>query len=166
MARDVNKLVTRVAHALRVRGETVGFAESCTGGLLSSMMAAMPGISDVFMGATVSYSNQVKENVLAVPHSQIRSFGAVSIPVARSMAAGGRSLLGVDWCVSITGIAGPGGGSPSKPVGTVCFGVRGPAVEKTVQEHFTGSRHVIQKASAEHALRLLLDELEENEAGS
>ncbi|MEK7356227.1 MAG: CinA family protein, partial [Bdellovibrionota bacterium] len=124
MRSSANKLVTDVAEALRARGENVGFAESCTGGLISSMLAAMPGISDVFHGSVVAYSNRVKENLLAVPNSQIRSFGAVSAPVARSMAAGGRNSLGVDWCVSISGIAGPGGGSPAKPVGTVCFGVR------------------------------------------
>jgi nicotinamide-nucleotide amidase len=166
MARDVNKLVTELANALRARGLTVGFAESCTGGLLSSMMASMPGVSDVFVGSIVCYSNQVKENVLGVPASQLRTFGAVSVPVAKSMAAGARRVLGADWCVSITGIAGPGGGSPAKPVGTVCFGVRGPGVEKVQQEQFTGSRHVVQKASAEHALRLLLEELGESEAGS
>lgn len=166
MGRDVHKLVTQLAGALRSRGLTVGFAESCTGGLLSSMMAAMPGISDVFVGSIVSYSNHVKENVLGVPNSQLRTFGAVSLPVARSMAFGARAVLGVDWCVSITGIAGPGGGSMAKPVGTVCFGVRGPGVEKVIQEQFTGSRHVVQKASAEHALRLLLEELGEIEPGS
>ncbi|MES2963465.1 MAG: CinA family protein [Bdellovibrionota bacterium] len=166
MGRDVNKLVTKVAGALRSRGQTVGFAESCTGGLLSSMMAAMPGVSDVYNGAIVSYANHVKQTLLGVPVSQLRTFGAVSVPVARSMVNGARAVLGVDWCVSITGISGPGGGSVAKPVGTVVFGVSGPGVDKVVQEHFTGSRGVVQKASAEHALRLLLEELGESESGS
>lgn len=164
MRRDANKLIHDIANALRARGETVGFAESCSGGLMSGTMAAVPGVSDVFMGGVVAYSNEVKMNLLQVPFTQIRSMGAVSLPVARSMANGARAALGVDWAVSVTGIAGPSGGTPTKPVGTVCFGIRGPGVDKVIQEHFAGGRQVIQKASAEHALRLLLDELGDFEA--
>ena len=153
-------LVEKVVSALRARGETMSFAESCTGGLLSSLVTASAGVSDVYMGSIIAYSNRIKENVLGVSGAQLRAMGAVSLPVARSMATGARSVLGTTWSLSITGIAGPGGGTPSKPVGTVCIGVAGPAIDKAVQVHFAGSRSVIQLASAEHALRLLLSELD------
>ncbi len=152
-----SELVEEVVAKLRARGETLSFAESCTGGLLSSMVTALPGVSDVYMGSVVSYSNAIKESLLGVSHSQLRALGAVSLPVARSMATGLRARFQTTWTVAVTGIAGPGGGSVEKPVGTVCFAVAGPAFEKTVQMHFTGSRQVIQQASADHALRLLLE---------
>jgi PncC family amidohydrolase len=159
--RSDHELIEKVVAALRARGETVSFAESCTGGLLSSLCAAMPGVSDVYMGSIVAYSNAVKESLLDVPSSLLRSSGAVSLPVARAMARGVRTRIGTTWALSITGIAGPGGGSPAKPVGTVCVGVAGPALDKADQVHFAGGRSVVQLASAEYALRLLLAELTE-----
>ena len=154
-----SELVEKAVSALRARGETMSFAESCTGGLLSSMCTALAGVSDVYIGSVIAYSNAVKENVLGVPATQLKSVGAVSVPVAKSMALGLRSLLKTTWTISITGIAGPGGGTPQKPVGTVCFGVVGPGVERVVQMQFTGSRSVIQQASADYALKLLLEEV-------
>jgi len=158
--RSDSALVEKVITGLRARGETLSFAESCTGGLLSSLLTASPGVSDVFMGSVVAYSNRVKENILGVSPAQIKAMGAVSLPVARAMASGARSALGSTWSVSITGIAGPGGGSPQKPVGTVCIGIAGPAIESAIQVQLAGSRSVIQLASAEEGLRLLLNELE------
>lgn len=152
-----SELVGEVVTKLRARGETVSFAESCTGGLLSSMFTAQAGVSDVYIGSVVAYSNVIKESILGVPRTQLLSHGAVSIPVARSMALGLRSRFGTTWAVSVTGIAGPGGGSLEKPVGTVCVAVAGPGIEEVVSVHFTGSRQVIQQASADHALRLLLE---------
>ena len=152
-------LIEKVVSTLRDRGETVSFAESCTGGLLSSLLTAHSGVSDVYMGSIVAYSNQVKENLLGVSQTQLRSVGAVSLPVARAMAVGVRERMGTTWALSITGIAGPGGGTVTKPVGTVCIGVAGPAIDKADQVHFAGSRSVIQLASAEQALRLLLNEM-------
>lgn len=157
--RSDHALVEKVISALRARGETVSFAESCTGGLLSSLCTVLPGVSDVYMGSVVAYSNAVKASLLGVPVTQLRSSGAVSLPVARSMARGVRAAIGTTWALSVTGIAGPGGGSTDKPVGTVCVGLAGPAIDKAIQVHFAGSRSVIQLASAEHALRLLLAEL-------
>ncbi len=157
--RSDSDLISDVVSALRARGETLSFAESCTGGLLSSLVTATSGVSDVYMGSIVAYSNRVKENVLGVPATLLRSVGAVSLPVARSMAMGVRESLETTWSLSITGIAGPGGGTPQKPVGTVCIGIAGPAIDRAVQVQFDGSRQSIQKASAEEALRLLLNEL-------
>lgn len=160
-------LVSQVVSVLRARGFTVGFAESCTGGLLSSLVTSQAGVSDVFVGSVVAYSNSVKVGLLGVEPRILKSSGAVSLPCARAMARGVRAALGVSWGVSVTGIAGPGGGSPAKPVGTVCLGVVGPGVDRAVQVHFTGGRSVIQEASAFAALRMLLDELglDEAEAG-
>ena len=137
----------------------MSFAESCTGGLLSSLLTAQSGVSDVYIGSVVAYSNKVKENLLGVSPTQLRSMGAVSLPVARAMATGVRERMGTTWALSITGIAGPGGGTVTKPVGTVCIGVAGPGIDKADQVHFAGSRSVIQLASAEQALRVLLRQL-------
>ena len=149
-------LVEAVFARLLARGDTLSLAESCTGGLLSARLAALPGVSAVYMGSLVAYSNSLKERVLGVSSSLIQSSGAVSTPVARQMAAGARRAFRSTWAISITGIAGPGGGSERKPVGTVCFGVAGPAFEEVDQRLFDGSRTRVQAASAEHALRLLL----------
>lgn len=157
--RSDQALVDSVVQALRARGQTVSFAESCSGGLLSSKLTALAGVSDVYMGSVVAYSNEVKANVLKVGEPALKAYGAVSLPVARAMASGVRNLIGTTWSLSITGIAGPGGGSPSKPVGTVCIGIAGPAIDRAVQLQFAGSRSVIQQASSDEALRLLLGEL-------
>lgn len=149
-------LVKAVIERLGARGETLALAESCTGGLLSARFGAIPGVSSVYLGSLVAYSNAAKERFLAVPGSMIRAMGAVSTPVARKMAAGARLAFRSTWAVSITGIAGPGGGSERKPVGTVCFGLAGPAFEEAEQVHIDGGRAEVQSASAEHALRLLL----------
>ena len=156
---DTDAFVEQVIQRLRERGETVGFAESCTGGLLSSMLAAVPGASDVFIGSVIAYDNEVKKGLLGVTEPLLRSIGAVSLPVARHMAIGVREAIGSTWGVSITGIAGPGGGTPQKPVGTVCFAVSGPGVEVVEQEQLDGNRRAIQANSARRALELLAVEL-------
>jgi PncC family amidohydrolase len=136
----------------------IGLAESCTGGLLSSWICAWPGVSKFYQGAVVSYARAVKEDVLQVPRPLISAHGEVSLPVARAMAAGAVTALSCDWAVSITGIAGPGGGSPGKPVGTVCFAVRGPGFENAVQQVFpaSGGRQDIQRQAALFAFDFLL----------
>lgn len=140
------------------RGWSVGLVESCTGGLLSSWICERPGISSVYAGAVVSYARAVKEQVLGVPETLIKTHGEVSVPVAKAMAAGGRKALCCLWCVSITGIAGPGGGSTAKPVGTVCFAVSGPGFEEAVVKVFPagGGRQDIQRQAALFAFDFLL----------
>lgn len=142
----------------RERGWTVGLAESCTGGLLSSWICERPGISNIFAGAVVSYARKVKETVLGVPSTLMAVHGEVSVPVAVAMASGGRRALGCTWCVSITGIAGPSGGSAEKPVGTVCFAVSGPGVEEACWRVFDagGGRQDIQRQAALFAFDFLL----------
>ena len=115
-----------VADLLLARGESLAAAESCTGGALSAKFTAMSGASAYFMGGVVSYSNEVKNQVLGVSADDLNKYGAVSEPVARQMAEGVRRVCGTTWGVSTTGIAGPTGGTPDKPVGTVWMAVAGP----------------------------------------
>lgn len=139
---------------------TLGFAESCTGGLLSSLMTSQAGISKYFKGTVVSYSGEIKHSLLGVPKHLMKTLGEVSQPVAKHMAKGARRSLNCDWSVAITGIAGPSGGTPEKPVGTVCFAVSGPGYEYVERCLIEGSDRVaIQQGSALKALELLKNAL-------
>ena len=137
---------------LRRRRLTLGVAESCTGGLVGSRLAAVAGASDVFRGGVIAYANEVKTALLDVPDGLLAEHGAVSEPVARAMAEGAARRTGAETAVAVTGIAGPDGGTPDKPVGTVwlAFAVRG-AVD-AVRVGLPGSRHDIQARSAQAAL--------------
>ena len=108
---------------LREKKLTLGFAESCTGGLAAAAVVAVPGASDVFLGSVVSYANTVKHDLLGVPETVLESAGAVSAPCALQMARGAQDALGCDIAVSVTGIAGPGGGTDDKPTGLVYISV-------------------------------------------
>ncbi len=123
---DEDSLASIVGGLLLERGETVSVAESCTGGGLGQMLTDLPGSSAYFWGGVIAYDNRVKISLLGVDESALETHGAVSDVVARQMAGGVKSLLATDWGLSITGIAGPGGGSESKPVGLVYIGVAGP----------------------------------------
>jgi PncC family amidohydrolase len=141
------------------RGWTVGVAESCTGGLLSSWICAAPGVSSFYKGAVVSYARSVKTNILNVPRPLIQTHGEVSVTVAKAMAAGAREALGSDCAVSITGVAGPSGGTVEKPVGFVCFAAVGPGFERVVSKQFEagGGRQDIQRQAALFAFDFLLN---------
>jgi PncC family amidohydrolase len=152
----LESLTEAVGAALRERGWTVAAAESCTGGLVTSLLTELPGSSDYVLGGVVAYADEVKEELLGVPGELLRSHGAVSGPVAEAMARGVRSLLGTEVGVAITGIAGPGGGSNEKPVGTVWFGVDGPHGSSTELRRFPGDRSQVRRAAVEHALTLLI----------
>lgn len=112
-----------IGKLLRERGKTISTAESCTGGNIAHMLTSVPGSSFYYRGSVVAYANDVKSELLKVPHSLLEKYGAVSKEVAESMAAGARDLLKSDYSVATTGIAGPDGGSDAKPVGTVCIAV-------------------------------------------
>jgi PncC family amidohydrolase len=141
---------------LKEKKATLGAAESCTGGRLSAKITAVPGSSEFFIGSIISYANSVKEKILEVPEIDIKNHGAVSRVVAEKMAVQVRELLNCTFSVSITGIAGPGGGTQAKPVGTVWFGISGLNIVKTEVKQFTGDRAQVQEAAANYAIELLI----------
>ena len=153
-----NAMVTTLISELRRRGWTFATAESCTAGMIGSSVGDIPGASDVFAGGIISYSNEVKEKVLGVPREILETVGAVSEPCAAAMAEGARRVCGSDIAVSVTGIAGPGGGTPEKPVGTVCFGVSTAAGTYTETRHFNGKndRAKIRRLTTAHAMFLAI----------
>ncbi len=138
--------------AAEARGLTLGTAESCTGGGVAAALTAVPGASATFLGGIVAYANSVKRGCLGVPAEVLDTHGAVSEPCARAMAQGARRALGVDVAVAITGIAGPGGGTPDKPVGTVDFAWAGPGFEDTARHHIPGDRERVRRTAAVIAL--------------
>ncbi len=123
---DLETLPGLVAYTFRSRHLTLATAESCTGGAIASQLTAMAGASEYFKGGIVAYSNEVKECALGVRHETLEAHGAVSEETVREMVTGVRQRLGADYAVATTGIAGPGGGTPEKPVGTVWIGIAGP----------------------------------------
>ena len=143
-----------VGDLLRRRGWWVAFAESCTGGLATSRMTDIPGSSDYVERSIVAYSNRAKVELLGVPEELIKEHGAVSEPVAAAMAAGIRKRAGVNVGVGITGIAGPGGGTEQKPVGTVCIAVDG-GDPKVRTFRFPGGREMVKAMSANWAIDML-----------
>jgi nicotinamide-nucleotide amidase len=146
----------RVLAACRAAGLSVATAESCTGGLVAAALTAIAGSSDVVERGFVTYSNAAKTELLDVPAALIAAEGAVSEPVARRMAEGALARSAADLAVSVTGIAGPGGGSQSKPVGLVWFGLaRRGAATLTRREVFPGDRGEVRRAAVLVALGLL-----------
>ena len=141
-------------------GAVAATAESCTGGLIAAAITAVPGSSAVLHGGFVSYANAAKTAMLGVPEALIASVGAVSREVAAAMAAGARAHTGADVAVSVTGIAGPGGGSADKPVGTVWFGIDGRSGARQDGQLFAGDRAAVRQASALHALAMIRADLE------
>jgi nicotinamide-nucleotide amidase len=148
-------LAAVVLERARRAGLSLGAAESCTGGLVGGRITDVPGSSDVFAGGVVCYADRLKTELLDVPPSLIAEHGAVSEPVARAMAEGARRRIGVDLAVSVTGIAGPAGGTDTKPVGTVWFAVASPADTDSRRIVFLGSRREIRERAAQTALFLL-----------
>lgn len=142
---------------------TLATAESCTGGLVAKLITDVAGSSAIFSGGVVSYSNDVKMKILGVSDKTLGEHGAVSEETAGEMAEGARERLGTDVAVSTTGIAGPTGGVPGKPVGTVCFGVSSKKGTKTFTKRFgeTLSREEIRTATALFALGLAKKECED-----
>ena len=158
----------RVGDALREAGATVAVAESCTGGLIGSLLTDVPGSSDYFDRSLVTYSYDAKLTALGVARESLDEHGAVSEPVAREMAAGVRDVAGADWGVSTTGIAGPDGGTPEKPVGTVYIGLAyrgewgtGDSYTRVERHEFDGDRTQIKERIARRALSTLLDAVDE-----
>ncbi|WP_414462737.1 CinA family protein [Hyphomicrobium sp. DY-1] len=154
---DVLTSAKHLIDTLRAQNRTLTTAESCTGGLVAAAITAVPGSSDVFYGGFVTYSNDAKEHMIGVDAELIKHHGAVSEAVAHAMAECAVSTTGADLAVSITGIAGPGGGSPHKPVGLVYIAVASVFDAPRVERHMFGEagRDEVRLASLRAALRLL-----------
>jgi nicotinamide-nucleotide amidase len=150
--RTVDQLV---ADLLRSRGATVATAESCTGGLLGGRLTELPGSSDYVLGGAVTYADAAKRELLGVSAELLLEHGAVSEPVARAMAEGARARLGATYALSTTGVAGPGGGSPGKPVGLVFIGCATPDGTVVRRHEFPGDRDTVRAWSVVAALHLL-----------
>jgi len=152
---DRTDLAAVVLDQLRARGSRLVVAESCTGGLLSARITAIPGASTVFIGGVVAYDNMVKSGTLDVPPELLDQYGAVSEQVVSAMAAGVQRQFAVDAALAITGIAGPSGGTAEKPVGTVWLAARYGAERRALKRVFPGDRNEIRARSAQAALDLL-----------
>ena len=154
---DLASVSAQVVRSFLEKGLTLGTAESLTGGMIAASVAGVSGASAVLMGGVVSYDARVKHELLGVEQQVIDTVGVVSEPCARQMAQGARAALKVDVAVSATGIAGPTGGTPETPVGTVFIGVAWAGGVKVDECHFTGDRQSVREQSAAHALRMALE---------
>jgi nicotinamide-nucleotide amidase len=161
-AEDEQAVEAIVLDVAREQGLTIGAAESCTGGLVAARLTSMPGSSDVFVGGLVAYDDRLKLHGLNVPAEVLERHGAVSAETAAAMASGARSALGADVGVSVTGVAGPGGGTPQKPVGLVFIHAESPDASHGVELHLPGSRDAVRRRAAASALHLLRRLLTQN----
>jgi nicotinamide-nucleotide amidase len=153
----LHSLAAAVLGACRAKGLRLATAESCTGGMVAAALTDIAGSSDVVERGLVTYSNTAKSELLAVPPELIAAHGAVSGEVAAAMAAGALARAPVDLAVSVTGIAGPGGASPAKPVGLVWFGIAAKGDDAATESRvFPGDRGVVRRAATRRALELLL----------
>ena len=158
----MNALAERIAARLKARRAMLATAESCTGGWVAQALTAIAGSSAWFERGFVTYSNAAKEEMLGVRAETIARYGAVSEETAREMALGALTHSRADFALSITGVAGPAGGSAEKPVGTVCFAWAAKGAQADAEtRHFAGDREAVRRQSVEHVLARLLERLDE-----
>jgi len=148
-----------VGNLLRQKELTLGVVESATGGLISHLITNVPGSSDYYRGSVTAYSDEIKIKVVGVKEETINKYGAVSSQVAEEMARGGRKILAVDICLADTGIAGPGGATPGKPVGLFYIGLAHPTGTYSQKHNFQGDREQNKRRAAEAALSWLKEYL-------
>ena len=144
-----------------LKGKTLVTAESCTGGGIGAALTSVPGSSEVFKGGIICYTNWVKENILEIEPTMLKKYGAVSIPVAASMALNARLMLDADIGLSVTGLAGPGGDEYGNPVGTVCIGYSSHDGSFTKQFRFSGDREEVRERAIHAAMTIVLEMLAE-----
>ena len=161
MNQSICEQAAAVGPLLRARGATVGTAESCTGVLIGHLLTEVPGSSDYYWGGVISYANRVKQELLGVPAETLDTVGAVSRETALHMARGARRLLSVTYALAVTGIAGPSGGTPEKPVGLVYIALSGPDVERCERHVWDADRHGNKILTAQRALEMLIEHLDE-----
>jgi len=164
MGQETYALSQSLGERLRQRRLTLACAESCTGGLIGHRLTNIAGSSSYFIAGVVAYAYEAKEKLLGVPHDVLLREGAVSEPVVLAMARGIRTVMNVDIGLAVTGIAGPGGATPSKPVGLTYVGIAAAGIERAQRHVWAGDRVGNKQYSAEAALRLLMDYLEELES--
>lgn len=150
----------RLVEVLKAHGKTMSAAESCTGGLIGASVTDIPGSSKVFLGSAVTYSNEIKESVLGVSRDSLIEHGAVSEQVAREMVIGAVRVFGSDYAVAVTGIAGPGGATETKPVGLVYIAVADGPRTVVTRNVFKGNRQEIRGSTVREACSLLIDMIE------
>ena len=159
---ELEALAARVGAELLARGELLAVAESCTGGWIAQCLTAIAGSSAWFDRGFVTYSNEAKEDMLGVPHQTLISSGAVSEATAGAMVQGAIARSRAHWALAVSGIAGPTGGTPDKPVGTVCFAWAGPDGWLALEtRRFSGDRREVRARTVAHALSLLLARLQQ-----
>jgi PncC family amidohydrolase len=157
-------LERRLGDLLRDRSLKLAVAESCTGGLLADRITDVPGSSDYFVGGITAYAYEAKVALLGVSWDTLKAYGAVSRETVLEMARGARRALDADIAISVSGIAGPGGGLPDKPVGTTWIGLSAADEEKAFLHHFKGDRREIKDLASSAALQHLRDYLERRKA--
>lgn len=160
MKEEIRAMALTLVSAAVKKHVTLAFAESCTGGMAATAVTEISGSSEVFMGSAVTYSNEAKAKILGVSKETLDSYGAVSAECAEEMAEGAARIYGSDIAMSVTGIAGPGGGSPEKPVGTVWFGFTRGGKTVSFKCAFRGERRAIREASVKKILAHITGELE------
>ena len=154
---NLDELAARVIEIFREKGLSLALAESCTGGMIAETITNVAGASDIFYGSAVTYVNSAKEHILGVARETLEKHGAVSSECAEEMACGARRVYGADVAMSVTGIAGPGGGSEAKPVGTVWFGLAAKDDAETFRRRFDGDRAAVRRQTVEEVLRRLAE---------
>lgn len=154
---NLDELAPHVIEIFREKGLSLALAESCTGGMIAETITNVAGASDIFYGSAVTYVNSAKEHILGVARETLEKHGAVSSECAEEMACGARRVYGADVAMSVTGIAGPGGGSEAKPVGTVWFGLATKDGAETFRRRFDGDRAAVRRQTVEEVLRRLAE---------
>ena len=154
---NIDELASRVIEIFREKGLSLALAESCTGGMIAETITNVAGASDIFYGSAVTYVNSAKEHILGVARETLEKHGAVSSECAAGMADGARRVYGADVAMSVTGIAGPGGGSEAKPVGTVWFGLATKDGVETFRRRFDGDRAAGRRQTVAEVLRRLAE---------
>jgi len=159
---NISSLAKTLVSLCLEKNVTFGTAESCTGGLISAFVTDVAGASAVFFGGIVSYDSSVKEKLLGVRSQTLAANGAVSAETALEMSTGALRALGVDYAVAVTGLAGPGGGTPEKPVGLVYVSAASPRGAVVTENHFSGDRETVRLQTVEKALSLLIETVEKH----
>ena len=159
---NIPQAIEQIAQRLRDQGSLLCTAESCTGGLIAKSFTDLAGSSDWFERGFVTYSNEAKSEMLAVPASIIQDYGAVSEAVAVAMASGALRFSRADYSIAVTGVAGPGGGSDEKPVGTVWIAVAGEDQSRACHYQFDGDREAVRNATLKSSLEMTLELIDSN----